>query len=137
MNWYYNDQLYEPSEEDLRSLVGFVYLIVEKHTGMKYIGKKLFWSTKTLPITKTRRRRKRMLVESDWRSYYGSSEALKENVIKNGEEQYERTILRLCKTKGECSYYEAKFQFENDVLLADDYYNNFIGCKIHSKHLKL
>ena len=31
---------------------------------------------------------------------------------------------------------EAKLQFENDVLLKDEYYNEFIGCKIHSKHLK-
>jgi len=41
----------------------------------------------------------------------------------------------LCKTKGECSYYEAKKQFEYDVLLNDEFYNEFIGCKIHSKHL--
>ena len=33
------------------------------------------------------------------------------------------------------SYYEAKLQFENDVLLSDQYYNEFIGCKIHSNHL--
>lgn len=137
MTWYYNDQPYEPSEEDLRSLVGFVYCIEEKNTGMKYIGKKLFWRSKVLPITKTRKRRKRTLVESDWQSYYGSNEALKENVLENGSGLYNRVILRLCKTKGECSYYEAKLQFENDVLLNNMYYNNFIGCKIHSKHLKL
>ena len=137
MTWYYNDQPYEPSEEDLRSLVGFVYCIEEKNTGMKYIGKKLFWRSKILPITKTRRRRTRTLVESDWKSYYGSNEALKENVSENGSELYNRVILRLCRTKGECSYYEAKLQFENDVLLDDNYYNNFIGCKIHSKHLNV
>ena len=28
-----------------------------------------------------------------------------------------------------------KFQFDNEVLLRDDYYNEFIGCKIHSKHV--
>lgn len=137
MTWYYNDQPYEPSEEDLKSLTGFVYCIEEKSTGMKYIGKKLFWRSKILPVTKTRRRRKRTLVESDWRTYYGSNELLKENVIKNGESIYNRVILKLCRTKGECSYYEAKLQFENDVLLDDNYYNNFIGCKIHSKHLNV
>ena len=34
------------------------------------------------------------------------------------------------------SYYEAKLQFEKNVLLSDEYYNEFIGCKIHAKHLK-
>lgn len=137
MTWYYDNQPYEPSEEDLKSLTGFVYCIEEKTTGMKYIGKKFFWRSKILPITKSRRRRTRTLVESDWRVYYGSNEVLKENVIKNGEDIYNRVILRLCRTKGECSYYEAKLQFENDVLLDDNYYNNFIGCKIHSKHLNV
>ena len=135
MTWYYENKIYEPSEEDLRSLVGFVYCIEEKTTGMKYIGKKFFWKPKILPVTKTRKRRKRTLVESDWRTYFGSNEVLKERVIQNGESIYNRVILKLCKTKGDCSYYEAKLQFENDVLLDDKYYNSFIGCKIHSNHL--
>lgn len=103
---------------------------------MKYIGKKGFWHSKILPVTKTRKRRKRTLVESDWRTYHGSSERLLEQ-ISTSDSIYNRTILRLCKTKGEMSYFEAKEQFDKDVLLRDDYYNAFIGCKIHSKHLKL
>ena len=80
--------------------------------------------------------RKRIVIkESDWKTYYGSSEDLKTLVEKTGDDNYYREILKLCKTKGECSYYEAKEQFERDVLLRDDYYNEFIGCKIHSKHL--
>lgn len=80
--------------------------------------------------------RKRIVIkESDWKTYYGSSEDLKTLVEERGDDNYYREILRLCKTKGECSYYEAKEQFERDVLLKDDYYNEFIGCKIHSKHL--
>lgn len=136
MVWLYDNDPFEPDEEDLKPFVGFVYEIEELSTGKKYIGKKFFWRSKILPVTKTRKRRKRVQVESDWMKYYGSSEALKEQVLENGEALYKRTILKLCKTKGECSYYEAKLQFEYDVLLRDDYYNEFIGCKIHSKHLK-
>lgn len=137
MTWHYDNTPFEPNEEDIQSFVGFVYCIEEKSTGMKYIGKKGFWRTKILPVTKTRKRRKRTLVESDWATYYGSNTLLKENVKVNGEDIYNRVILRLCKTKGEMSYFEAKEQFDKDVLLRDDYYNAFIGCKIHSKHLKL
>lgn len=137
MTWYFESKPYEPTEEELNSLVGFVYEIEEKNTGKKYIGKKGFWRSKILPVTKTRKRRRRTLVESDWRKYYGSSALLKEMVIEHGEHIYNRVILKLCISKGAMSYYEAKLQFENDVLLRDDYYNEFIGCKIHSKHVKL
>jgi len=34
------------------------------------------------------------------------------------------------------SYYEAKEQFDRDVLFSDEYYNEFIGCKIHAKHVR-
>jgi len=128
--WYYQGK---PFTEAPKEFQGFVYLITDD-CGKMYIGKKFFWKPKILPVTKTRKRRKKTIVESDWLEYYGSNELLKERVREGGE--FKREILRLCKTKGECSYYEAKFQFENDVLLDDNYYNSFIGCKIHSKHLK-
>ena len=131
--WYYEDNLYEDTPEEYQ---GFVYQITELNTGKKYIGKKFFWKPKTLPITKTRKRRVKTRVESDWKSYYGSSKEVQQIVEDKGSDSFKREILRLCKTKGECSYYEAKLQFEFDVLLRDDYYNEFIGCKIHSKHIK-
>lgn len=133
MTWLYNDQLFNDTPEEFQ---GFVYQITELDTGKKYIGKKFFWRPKTLPITKTRKRRVKTRVESDWRDYYGSSQEVKLLVEEKGREKFKREILRLCETKGECSYYEAKLQFEKDVLLSDEYYNEFIGCKIHAKHVK-
>jgi len=130
--WYYENKIFEVTPEEYQ---GFVYLITELDTDKKYIGKKFFWKPKTLPKTKTRKRRVRTRVESDWRSYYGSSKEVQQIVEDKGSDNFKREILRLCKTKGECSYYEAKLQFEYDVLLRDDFYNEFIGCKIHSKHL--
>lgn len=135
--WIYNEEEFNPEKNDIGKYHGFVYVIEEKTTGMKYIGKKGFWRSKILPVTKSRKRRKHTLVESDWATYYGSNTLLKENVKEQGEDIYNRVILRLCKTKGEMSYFEAKEQFDKEVLLRDDYYNAFIGCRIHSKHLKL
>ena len=126
---------FDKEQNNIEEYYGFVYVIIEKSTNKKYIGKKFFWSSKILPVTKTRKRRKKILVESDWMIYYGSSKEVQQLVEDNGQDNYKRVILKLCKTKGECSYYEAKYQFENDVLLRDDFYNEFIGCKIHSKHL--
>ncbi len=131
--WTYNDNEYDETPEEYQ---GFVYVITELDTDKKYIGKKFFWKPKTLPITKKRKRRVKTRVESDWRKYYGSSKEVQQLLEMKGSDNFKRVILRLCKTKGECSYFEAKYQFDNDVLLRDDYYNEFIGCKIHSKHLK-
>lgn len=131
--WYYENEPYESTPEEYQ---GFVYLITELDTGKKYIGKKNFWRPKVLPKNSKRSRRVRTRTESDWKRYYGSSEQLQHLVESRGSERFRRDILHLCKTKGEMSYYEAKLQFERDVLLSDEYYNEFIGCKIHSKHLK-
>ena len=131
--WYYRNISFKETPEDYQ---GFVYEITELRTGKKYIGKKNFWKPKTLPKNSKRKRRIRTRVESDWRSYFGSSGVLNQLVEEQGEQNFKRMILKLCKTKGEMSYYEAKIQFENDVLLNDEYYNEFIGCKIHAKHLK-
>ena len=131
--WYYDDKQFDETPEEYQ---GFVYMITELDTGKKYIGKKFFWKPKILPKTKTRKRRSRTRVESDLRKYYGSSTEVQMLVEQKGVDKFRRDILKLCKTKGECSYYEAKLQFEYDVLLRDDFYNEFIGCKIHSKHIK-
>lgn len=131
--WLYENKPFTETPEEYQ---GFVYMIHELDTGKKYIGKKFFWKPKTLPITKTRKRRVKTRVESDWRDYFGSSKEVQSLVESKGSSNYKREILMLCRTKGECSYYEAKLQFEYDVLLSDEYYNEFIGCKIHSKHIK-
>jgi hypothetical protein len=131
--WYYKSKEYDETPEEYQ---GFVYLIAELDTNKKYIGKKNFWKPKVLPKNSKRSRRVRARVESDWKDYYGSNKELQLLVESKGSDNYRRDILRLCKTKGEMSYYEAKLQFENEVLLRDDYYNEFIGCKIHSKHIK-
>ena len=115
---------------------GFVYQITDLRNGKKYIGKKWFWSTTKRPPLKGKTRKRVVRKESDWPNYYGSSDEVKALVEEYGPEMFKREILRLCKTKGECTYWEAKLQFEYDVLLRDDYYNEFIGCKIHSRHVK-
>ena len=131
--WIYNDEIFDTTPEEYQ---GFVYRITDLTNNKKYIGKKFFWKPKTLPITKTRKRRVKTRTESDWRTYYGSSKEVQQLVEDKCKENYKREILKLCLTKGECSYFEAKYQFEYDVLLSDEYYNELISCKIHSRHVR-
>lgn len=112
---------------------GFVYVITNIITNKQYIGKKLFWHKK---IKILKGKKKRYLAESDWRDYYGSSPALKEDIELHGIANFKREILHLCKNKGECTYYEAKEQFKRDVLKKPDlYYNDWIICRVHRKHI--
>ena len=132
-SWSYQGRSF--TSEMIQDNVGFVYEITNLVNNKKYIGKKWFWSTRKLPPLKGKTRKRTVQKESDWQVYYGSSDEVKSLVESQGCNSFKREILRLCKTKGECTYYEAKLQFDFDVLLRDDYYNEFIGCKIHSKHL--
>jgi len=116
-------------------IIGFVYKITNLQSGREYIGKKLFTSAKRKQV---KGKSKRYRVESDWREYYGSNKELANDVVACGRDAFRRDILRLCTTRGQCSYFEAKLQFEHGVLEnPTKFYNDWIMCKIHRKHLKL
>ena len=130
--WYMNDIEFTDAPDDIE---GFVYVITDKRNDKKYVGKKRFWSVTRKPPLKGKKRKRVIRKESDWMKYYGSSDLVNQLLVEHGEDNFHREIIHLCKTKGEMSYLEAKEQFDRDVLLNDDYYNEFIGCKIHSKHV--
>lgn len=132
--WYYNGE--EFTSEMIGDYVGFVYLITDLSNGKKYVGKKTLMSKRKLPPLKGKTRRRTKIVETDWQNYYGSSEEVKALVEDRGRDQFKREILHLCKGKGEMSYLELKEQVDREVLFKDEYYNQFIGVKIHAKHVE-
>lgn len=114
---------------------GFVYRITNTVSGREYIGKKFFWTSKTRQV---KGKRKKFKVESDWKDYYGSSDELLKDIELIGVDHFKREILMYCKNKGECSYYESKLQYQYDVLLnPTKYYNSWIMCRVHRKHLQI
>lgn len=129
--WIYNGK--ELTDDAVDGHIGFVYRITCTKTDKKYIGKKLFQFSKTKQV---KGKKKKFKVESDWRTYYGSNDQLNEDVAALGVENFKREVLRLCKSKGECSYYEAKYQFELDALIREDYYNTWISVRVRKSHLK-
>lgn len=131
MEWTYNDEPFTGPDGDL---VGFVYLITNRLSGKRYIGKKLFFFTKT---KKVKGKNKRFKTESDWRDYWSSSDELKADVAKLGKENFQRQIIHLCSTKGTMNYLEAKEQFLNNVLESPDWYNSYIMVRCHRSHVKI
>jgi hypothetical protein len=128
--------LYQGKEfsEPIDKLVGFVYIIHCLANGRKYIGKKSFWSTKRKQV---KGKSKRIKVESDWRTYWSSSDELKADVLKLGEDAFQREIIHLCVGKGELSYLEAREQFDRRVLEQPSaWYNSWIMVRVNGSHLK-
>jgi hypothetical protein len=139
MSWLFEHSQVETLPEDC---VGFVYLITNKVTGRKYIGKKLakFSKTtyKTVKLKNGNKKRKKIKskIDSDWQEYYGSNIELNADVEKLGVDNFTREILYYCKSKAECSYIEAREQFRHKVLESDDYYNGHIQVRVHGSHIK-
>ncbi len=139
MSWLYESQEITELPENC---AGFVYVITNQLTGRQYIGKKLAKFKKTtykvvkLKNGKKKRKKIRGTIDSDWQTYYGSSPELTRDVIELGPENFTREILYYCQSKAECSYIEAREQFQRRVLESDDYYNGIINCRIHGSHIK-
>jgi hypothetical protein len=110
---------------------GFIYLITNLITNKKYIGKKQMVSKRTRPPLKGKTRKRIEFVESDWKTYVSSSNELVNDMQKIGKENFKFEILRFCDNKSQLAYYEAKEQFDREVLIKEDYYNSMINLRIN------
>jgi len=126
-NWTYKNREVKELPEDCEA---FVYLITNTSNDRKYVGKKLAKFKVTRPPLKGKKRKRKSLKESDWRTYWGSSEHLKNDVQELGEDKFTREILYFCPSRGSAGYLEAREQFNRNVLASDDYYNGIINVRI-------
>ena len=110
---------------------GFVYKITNTQTQRSYIGRKQFHSYTRKKI-KGKKNRKKIVRESDWRTYTGSSDILNEDIQRMGKDKFTFTILKLCVTKRDLGYTETWYQMTESVLDSKfpdgsrKYYNNNI-----------
>lgn len=128
--WLFNGT---PVEEiDIKTYRAFVYVITSLVDGKKYVGYK-----NTTKIRKTKGKARRVRTESDWKDYYGSSDVLKSEIESHGKEMFTREIISFHKTEGDARYFEVREQFLRNVLEDDNYINDNINGKWHSKPLHI
>ena len=121
--WNFNGKIVE---EIPKNAVGFVYIIQSTVTKRAYIGKKLFMFSKKI-------KGKKHTIESDWKTYFGSNEELK---LEPKKEEFNRIILHICYSKTECNFLETLEIISSGALFSDEYYNNWVSCKITKKHIQ-
>lgn len=137
MFWIYKNKKIDNLDKFPKECFGFIYEIVHLQSGKKYIGKKQLMSNRTLPPLKGQKRKRKVVKESDWKTYYGSQKEIKELVKENRGEGFKREILQFCFTKKQLTYYELKWQFAKGVLESDDYLNDNLLGKFFKKDLIL
>lgn len=116
--------------------IGFVYKITRKSPTPKYyIGKKLLVNKKKKKPLKGRINARRYKVESDWRTYTGSSPALNEDIIKFGKENFVFEILSFHPSKLLLSYWETKTIIDRNAIFDKDYYNEVLNCRFRNRKL--
>ena len=103
---------------------GFTYEILYTD-GTKYYGKKNFLSRTTLPPLKGYKRKRKVVKESNWRTYRGSNDWGKFKCIQK------KTILKLFKTKGALTYGEVELLVRERVLFRADCLNNNVSGKFY------
>jgi hypothetical protein len=130
--WTYNNKVVTEIPEGVE---GFVYLITNTTNDRKYIGKKLARFKTTKPPLKGRKNKRRGTKESDWETYWGSSDHLNADILTLGENKFTRQILHYCPSRGVLSYLEAKEQFDRRVLESDEYYNGIINVRVGSSRI--
>lgn len=129
--WLFDGENFVEVPEDA---VGFIYRIEQKSTGKYYIGKKIFWNKVCKPPLKGKKRRRISRKPSDWKTYYGSSDELKALVVENPDD-FVRTILRVCKSKSEMSYWETYEIMVSHALMDSLSFNKWISARIQANTL--
>ncbi len=118
-----------------KEIFSFIYLITDNKNNKKYIGQKMFTTKK--PVTKNKITKK-VTVESDWKTYYSSSDILKQLVKNEGTKDIKREIIYICFSKGQANYLETKLQIELGCLEnSNQWYNGIVNCKVHHTHVKM
>ena len=145
MNWYYQGEAMTSVEDFPPSTFGFVYRVIHEPTGKIYIGKKVLQFNRKAKLTKRdlalyegqsgrKPSYKRVIKESDWKTYYGSHKEILALIKDGKEDDFKREILTCVTTKKLLTYEETKALFLYEVLIKpDEYFNDNILGKFFRK----
>lgn len=150
--WKYKDREINTIEDLPERAYGFIYEVTYIPTGQKYLGKKVLYFKRNVKIGKRELnkikeerkkqgiggrppKRKQIIKESDWKTYYGSQKEVRELVKTDDKNNFKREILEVGFDKKHLTYLETKLLFTREVLEREEYFNDNILGKFYSKDL--
>ena len=108
-----------------------------KEVQLRLPARKHFWVARLIDakikrnsLLRDKKNKRHEIVETDWKSYTSSSLELNKDIELYGKDKFTFNIVKWCESKAELAYFEAKLQFECNVLFSDDYYNGIINCRL-------
>jgi hypothetical protein len=141
--WLYNNKVVETIEDIPANTFGFIYITTHISSGISYIGKKSLYHNVKRKLTKkelaeqTGRGRKSttetIQKESDWKTYYGSEEFIKQKIKEKKQDEFKREIIHFVENKKMLTYFECKYQFMYGVIENENYLNSNILGKFYKK----
>ena len=131
--WLYKNKVIESIQDMPEGTYGFIYEVIHNPTGRKYLGKKVLQFNRTLPPLKGMKRKRKVVKESDWKTYYGSHTEIKGLIKEGKQEEFSREILQYVPTKKLLTYFECKYLFIKEVLEHNEYINDNILAKFYRK----
>ena len=150
--WTYQGRVITSISDMPEDTYGFIYEVIYKPTGIKYIGKKVLYfernkrlGKKALNALMEERAEKgvrgrvplkqKVISESDWVDYFGSQkEILTLSKEDNAGENWEKRILQFVPNKKLLTYYETKYLFKNGIL--EDKDSTYINDNILGKFFR-
>ena len=149
--WLYKNEVINSIDEMPDGTYGFIYQVIHLPSNRKYIGKKVLYfernvrlGKKELVALKEERKakgiggrppaKKKVVKESDWKTYYGSQTEIKELVKDGKESDFKREFLKFVDNKKHLTYFECKYLFIYEVLENNnEYINDNILAKFYSR----
>ena len=120
----------KPQLEWNNNAFGFVYLITNLTNNKKYIGCKMLQKVIKRKPLKGKKNKRHETIESDWKTYTSSSNELNKDIELLGKQNFKFEIIDFAYSKSHLKYLEAKYQFDNDVLLSESWYNGIINLRV-------
>jgi hypothetical protein len=140
--WLYKEKEINEITDMPENTFGFIYEVTHTPTGRKYLGKKQLMSVQKKALGKKElalitdgraSKKKTIIKESDWKTYYGSHIEIKQLIKDKKHLDFTREILMFTPNKKLHTYYENKFLFSKGVIEPD---SNYINDNIEGRYFK-
>lgn len=129
-HWHLREGLELPINFDEDPPLGFVYKVTDKVNNKWYIGQKKITKVEKRPPLKGKVRKRKIIKQTDWRTYTTSCNTLKFEIIQRPKEEFDFEILHFVDCKWMLSYLELWYQMQMNAMFDENSYNGIINVRL-------